>query len=398
MHKLFDRQLQNKLPVKTEAITELWGKKFCILMLISLICSLFIFLFSMNNHSFYDTPIAKITEVKSRVLYTRIGEFSAKETYYEQDIYAMLENGTAHNKYIHLTHKYANSLVYDDKYRSGMWVFLEPAGKPSDNTPVSYTITGVKRDYVVIGMVLVLFNLLLAVGGLQGALTMLSLMINTFVFSSMLLAHSSGISLPVLSVASSLIFCSIILFFINGINRISLLSMGASLITIVFVTLLSAIAMRLSSDIDYEFLEYLIHPYHQDYADRLFLAEIFMGGTGVIIDISVAITSCALELMEKNPDIEKSDLIHACKSLGEDITGTMINVVFFTNVAACIPLFVVSLQNGIGFMTILRYNIFFEACRFLTGSIGILSAIPFSILPVYLYHSYHSSKGGELPC
>ena len=34
------------------------------------------------------------------------------------------------------------------------------------------------------------------------------------------------------------------------------------------------------------------------------------------------------------------------------------------------------MRNGFSFLTVLRYNSFFEIARFLTGSIGIVLAIP----------------------
>ena len=96
--------------------------------------------------------------------------------------------------------------------------------------------------------------------------------------------------------------------------------------------------------------------------------------------------------MRKNENISKKALLSSCREVSDDITGTMINMVFFTNVSSCIPLFVISMQNGIGFMTVIRYSVFFEVARFLTASIGIVAAIPFSILAVYLSYGRRTSK------
>lgn len=390
MIKIFDRNLNTDILEFSKVAgknVRFSNKKFALLMILSLLMSLLILAFTINNQSFYLTTIGKIEKVSESPAFAKTGEFGAEEVYYSQDILVKIENGSEKGERVRISHSYGSSLVYDDKYAQGMQVFMEKAAD-SEN----YSITGVKRDYFVVAISLLLFNLLLAVGGSQGALTLISLLVNILIFSAMLLAHTSGSSIIVLSICASLFFCGSILIFINGFNKISLLALGSTLATIVFTTSLGALAISLNPDIDYEFLEYLIHPYHQDYANRLFLAEILMGGTGVIIDISVAITTCAVEILERNPGIDKSSLLSACKNLGEDITGTMINVVFFTNVAACIPLFVISLRNGISFLTILRYNVFFETCRFLAGSIGILSAIPFSIFAVYMYYK---TQGGE---
>ena len=105
-----------------------------------------------------------------------------------------------------------------------------------------------------------------------------------------------------------------------------------------------------------------------------------IGCLGAIIDIAVTITACSVELIRKTPDISTKALVDSAKEVADDITGTMINVVFFTNLAAIIPIFIISMRNDIGFVTVLKYDAFFEITRFLAGAIGILITIPLSVM------------------
>ena len=103
-----------------------------------------------------------------------------------------------------------------------------------------------------------------------------------------------------------------------------------------------------------------------------------IGCLGAIIDAAVTITACSVELIRKTPGTKA--LMDSAEKVADDITGTMINVVFFTNLAAIIPIFIISMRNDIGFVTVLKYDAFFEITRFLAGAIGILITIPLSVM------------------
>ena len=191
--------------------------------------------------------------------------------------------------------------------------------------------------------------------------------------------YGSGVNILLLSIALVVLFSVIVLLLINGWNRRTLISLYATLGAVAFIGLLSALVIWLGPKISYEFMEYLPEPYTRSEANLLFLSEILIGGLGVIMDIAVTITACASELIRKNPCISRSSLLFSCRQIADDITGTMINVVFFTNIASCIPVFIISMKNDISFFTVMRYNAFFEIARFLTGSTGIIITIPLAI-------------------
>lgn len=355
-----------------------------------ILISLLLFFLVYNNYSLYDSPIAKVTSVKDNFLYSKESSVGNTENYYRQDITATIKNGAYKGQVVTLQNTYGESLVYDNKYSIGTSLFIDKI--TDNNSELTSNISEVKRDYYVAAVVLILINLLIFVGGIQGFFTLICLSINIVLFYIMLLFSNQGMNILLLSAVMSVIFSSIVLFLINGKNKITFIALCATLTSIAFVTLLAYIVMKFTPDIDYEFLEYLIHPYERSDADLLFLSEILMGCVGVIIDISVTITACASELLKKDINITRKALISSCREVSDDITGTMINVVFFTNVSSCIPLFIISMQNEIGFATVIRYNVFFEVARFLTGSIGIVAAIPFSILAVYLSYGRRMPK------
>ncbi|QHI72981.1 YibE/F family protein [Aminipila terrae] len=366
-------------------------KKFTIIKVSAIILtSLLLFFLVCNDYSLYDSTIVKATVVHDTYLENKSSVSGNTENYYKQHIKAVIKNGPYKGQLVTLQNTYAESLVYDDKYSAGTSLFVENLTKGDHGFTAN--ISGVKRDYHVAAVVLTLIDLLIIVGGTQGFFTLLCLVINIILFYGMLLLNYKGMNILLLSMVMSVLFSSIILFLIHGRSTNTFIALCATLASIAFVTVLAYFVMRFTPDIDYEFLEYLIHPYERSDADLLFLSEILMGCVGAIIDIAVTITSCASELLRKNSCISRKALLSSCRELSEDITGTMINMIFFTNVSACIPLFILSMQNQIKFMTVIRYNVFFEVARFLTGSIGIVAAIPFSILAVYLLHGRRIGK------
>ena len=172
------------------------------------------------------------------------------------------------------------------------------------------------------------------------------------------------------------------------------MSLTATLAAVAVIGLISSALILLGPDLNYAFLDYIPEPYTQTEADLIFISEILMGGLGVIMDIAVTITATSSELIGKNPGISRKSLLESCRQVGDDITGAMINVVFFTNVASVMPLFILSMRNDISFVTVIKNNTFFETARFLTGAIGIIITIPLSILAASFFIR-HGKRGEQ---
>lgn len=347
-------------------------------------CSIALFLCVYNNCESYDTPIAKITKVSEK---------AESSGHTAQALTGVLKNGRLRGETISLTHTFEESMVYDDRYARGNFLFVSIDPQSESSGTLTGTITGVKRDYYIALTLLILLDLLILAGGKQGLLTILGLGINIALFCGLLTLYGTGPNVLALSIVLVLLFSSIVLVLINGFNRRTLASLCATLGSVAVVGILSALILWLGPAVSYEFMEYLPEPYTTSEANLLFLSEILIGGLGVIMDIAVTITACSAELLRKDPRISKKALLLSCRQVADDITGTMINVVFFTNVASCIPVFLLSMKNGIQFFTVLRYNAFFEIARFLTGSIGIIITIPLAMFAASCF-----MKGGARKC
>lgn len=325
--------------------------------IVVLICGTIAFLCVYHDYSLYSKPIGKITTVKTS------GE--------KQQIQAEIKNGEEKGQFRDIELKYDKALVYDQKYHKGDVVFLDSELK---------TITGVKRDHWVAAAVILLLGMLLGFGGRKGFFTTVCFVADIVIFIAMTLLYVKGVDILLMTVVSCLLFAFILLFLVSGASRVTWISFIVTIGALAVVGLLCFALIWKTANMGYEYLDFLPEPYTVKQANHLFLSQIMIGCLGAIIDIAVTITACSVELIRKTPDIGTKALVDSAKEVADDITGTMINVVFFTNLAAIIPIFIISMRNDIGFVTVLKYDAFFEITRFLAGAIGILITIPLSVM------------------
>jgi uncharacterized membrane protein len=153
------------------------------------------------------------------------------------------------------------------------------------------------------------------------------------------------------------------------------LAFVSTLISIALTSLIAFAAMRFGGRIDYDFMSYLDQPYEQSDADLIFLSELIVGCLGSVMDVVVTMVATVSEIARTGSSLSTKSMTESCRAVGDDLVGTMISLMFFTNTAANIPSFILYMRNGISIPTILHYNVFFELARFLSGSIGVVLSI-----------------------
>lgn len=349
-------------------------KKEAVKYLSMIIISLITICFFYNNYFLYHTEIAKIDSIDEVFEGEEKGPAGDIEKNYTQNIVATIKKGEFKGKKVILKNRYSSSLVYTDRYKINDDVFISK--KVNKKGDITGNITGLKRDKYIVIAIVIFILLLILVGKKTGALVIGGLIINIGIFYIMIKLYSEGINILFLSVFATFIFSTAFLIISSGINRKTFSAIIITLTSVAIVTVLSIIILQYTGGLDYEFMEYLPKPYNSLDADYIFISEIMIGGLGAVMDIAITMVTTVNELIDKNPYISKMDLKKSCTEVGNDVMGTMINVLFFTNLAGCIPLFALSIKNGIKLTTLLTTYIPFEIARFLTGSIGIVITIP----------------------
>ena len=345
----------------------------------------------------YSGDIGRVISVTDHAAGTKTGgddNHDYTEHYYTQTLRVRLLNGSCRGQEALVTNEYTRSGVYDTKYAPGNQIFIGSLTKNKAGD-LSGTASGMKRDWLILGVLTALFGLFLLVGGRRGALTIFSLILNMIAFAFVLHLYTKGYNILMMMIPLVIFFTWMLLFFMYGRNERTKLAFLATLTAASLTTLIAFIALNFGGRIDYDFMDYLSQPYSQADANMIFLSEILVGCLGAVMDVVVTIVATVSEIADTGGDLSPKSLFRTCRTVGDDLVGTMISLMLFTNMAGALPIILLSLRNGIAFHTILRYNIFFDTARFLTGSIGVVLAIPAASLIAVRHYRMRTQKGGE---
>ena len=185
-------------------------KVYCVLGLVYFLAVVFV----MNDAWLYQTPIAKLTKVETRMTGEGKSTRGTKEKKYEQNIQGVVLNGKNKGEKVSFSHEYTYTGMLKQGYHKGEKVFLN--GSKDD---VGSGIRGVKRDTEIVVLLGFLILLLLIVTGRHGALTVGTVIINLIIF--FVGFWKCGDSSNVLSLCNKLVilFAAATLIGLNGINR-----------------------------------------------------------------------------------------------------------------------------------------------------------------------------------
>ncbi|WJM65639.1 YibE/F family protein [Bacillus velezensis] len=345
---------------------------------ITALCFIGSLIFVTHNASFYERPIAKVTKTTLEHQSDVQDMHKNKDKIFNQTITARLENGSQKGQLIHLSNQYSSSGANDQKYSIGDEVFVSiDKGKPS-NKDISGSIIDKKRDKQLLLIAWVFIFTLLIVGKKQGFFSIVSLMFNAVLLSFALDLYRKHPNIGLIFICGIciLIFTVISLLLVSGFHAKTYAAIAATLAG-TFVSLLITYLVMLATGekgLRYEEMQYLTRPYH-----TVFMAGVFIGSLGAVMDVAITMTSSVFGLYEENKDISLQALRRSGMEIGKDIMGAMTNILFFAYISGSIPMMLLYLKNDspIGFT--LSMNISLEIARALAGGIGIVLAIPASL-------------------
>ena len=334
--------------------------------------------FVYHNYSFYERPIAKVTETSLVNTMDMEDIYQNEDRLFTQDIVAELQNGEEKGQLIHLKNEYSSSGAYDQAYRVGNDLFVSIDSKAEESSELNGTIKDVKRDKYVLIVAWVFILTLLVVGKRQGLFSILSLIVNAVLLSYALdfYMSTSDTSLVWICGIGIILFTVISLLLVNGFNEKTYAAIIATLLGTFLSLLITYLAMWVTSEngLRYEEMQFLTRPYKM-----VFLAGLFIGSLGAVMDIGITMSSSIFGLYEKNNNISVKDLKASGLEIGKDIMGTMTNILFFAYISGSIPVIILYLKNASTLGFTLSMNLSLELARALAGGIGIVLTIPIGL-------------------
>lgn len=248
------------------------------------------------------------------------------------------------------------------------------------------------RDTQLFFIISLFILLLLLIGGKNGLKTIISLSITVaiiiFAYIPMII---KGYNPLISSIIISVVAIILTLFIISGKNKKTLVSIMGTSLGVIFAGVLSVIFGKLSyltglSSDSAISLAYIPEFRNFDYQGILF-GTILIGALGAIMDVSISISSALFEINQVNNKITKKEMIKSGMNIGKDMMGSMSNTLILAYVGTTLHLIILFIVYQIKFVEIINLDsIATEIIRAISGSIGLILTIPFTVfVGTYFY-------------
>ncbi len=275
--------------------------------------------------------------------------------------------------------------AFDIDFRAGdrILVLAEIQGEEI----VAAHATDLVRDrwlYMIMGFFLLL---LVVVGGIQGAKTIVTLGITGLAILTVLLPLLlKGCSPIGVTVAVSAGVIAVTFVIIAGAGRKTLAAVigttGGVVVAGVLAMIVGGLARLSGFGGGEEAVGLLYIPQGIELDVRgLLFAGIIIGALGAVMDVGMSIASAMEEVRRANPLISLRDLIRSGMNVGRDVMGTMSNTLILAYTGSTIPMLLLFMAYDTPFVKVINMELIAtEVVRAMAGSIGLILAIPVTAL------------------
>jgi len=246
---------------------------------------------------------------------------------------------------------------------------------------VRATIINVSREdhLKILGIIFLIVVILF--GGIKGILSVISLGVTGLVIVKIMIPMIvDGHNPIIVAILSTITIILISFILIAGFTRKSLVAIigtvggtiTAGILAKVF-TDLCAITGLVSEEVNFliTYMDTTI-----DYRG-LYLSGVLIGAIGVVMDVSMSITSVVFELKSQSPNMGFTGLVGSGLKVGRDIMATMVNTLILAYVGGAMPILLVFhfMKMPLGRLVSMEM-LSTEIIRSLCGSIGLILTIP----------------------
>ena len=289
----------------------------------------------------------------------------------------------------------SGKLELDEFYREGQLVLVEYDQR--DGVPIDVRTRGVFRLYGQAALVALFAVLLLGLAGLTGFNALL-----TFVFTALLLWR---VYFPLMlmrwpplmtGLAITALIVAFVTFAIGGLNRRGVAAFAGTMLGVLVtcgLAVFSTSAFQINGAVR-PFSETLLYSGYFDLnLTRIFIASVFIGSSGAIMDLAMDIASAMHEVWELHPGISRGEHIRSGLRVGRAVIGTMTTTLLLAYSGAHVTMCMLFIARGLPISTILNLPmVSAEVLNTLVGSLGLVTAAPFTALVAGLL--YHRQEPG----
>lgn len=234
-----------------------------------------------------------------------------------------------------------------------------------------------------LGLLFALFLILFA--GRTGVRAIVSFVLTVLMLWKVLVpVYLKGYNPIFTGLAITLLLTALILSLVYGFERRALAAVSGAFLGILVTCVLGVLFTDLFQihGAVMSNSESLLYAGYQDLnLTRIFMASIFIGSSGAVMDLAVDICSAVNEVVEKKPGIGPWEAVRSGMNVGRAAMGTMTTTLLLAYSGGYVALLMVFMAQGTPVAHILNYKyVSAEIIHTVVGSFGLVTVAPFTAL------------------
>ena len=232
----------------------------------------------------------------------------------------------------------------------------------------------------------VLFVLLLILfAGKNGVQAIFSFVITVLsIWKILVPCYLKGYSPVWIGIALTAFLTVVILYFVYGIEKRTLVASMGSLLGVLTTCVLGIVftdLFKIHGAVMANSESLLYSGYENLDLTAIFMSSIFIGAAGAMMDLAVDITAAVSEVVEKKPEIGWLEAAKSGMNVGRAAMGTMTTTLLLAYSGGCVALLMVFMAQGTPVDHILNYKyVAAEVLDTIAGSFGLVTVAPFTAL------------------
>ena len=275
------------------------------------------------------------------------------------------------------------SLAQDKIFSQGDTAFIVISYSNDKITAVTMTDHyRLDKEAVLAGMFLLLLILFAGKTGLRAIISFIATVL--LMWKVLVPCMLKGWNPIWLSIGIVLLMTTIILSLIYGFNKRCLASVSGAFLGIAVTAVLGIVftdMFRIHGAV-MESSESLLYAGYQHLdLTSIFMASIFLGSSGAVMDLSVDICSAVYEIVQKKPEISAWEAIRSGFSVGRAACGSTTTTLLLAYSGSYIALLMVFMAQGTPIEFILNYKyVAAEIVHTIVGSFGLVTVAPLTAI------------------
>lgn len=259
------------------------------------------------------------------------------------------------------------------------------------NGSFSASVYSVDREMQVYLIIAIFLLTLIIIGGKQGLASVIGLAFTVicilFLFLPMIYKGHS----PILAAVLVVILTTIVtMYLVGGASGKTAVAIAGTVLGVLISALFALIFCKMTDISGYNVsaIESLIYVRDQTGIEvgQLLFAGILIASLGAIMDVAMSISSTIEEISYQNPELGIKGLFFSGMRVGKDMMGTMSNTLILAFTGSSLNTMIMIYAYSYPYNQIINmYSIGIELLRGISGTIGIILAVPFVSLIGSLY-------------